>query len=413
MDKVGLIEECKKYVEALFKATDKEMLSYHNWKHTMNVFNAVNLIAGNTEGVTEQNLEYLQLAAIFHDVGYLESAEEHEIRSAAIAEKHLQSLGYEASSLAEVKRLILATKLGNRPKDILEEIMVDADLSHLGREDYIDTTYRFLLKEMSEQMNKKMTEKDWAKSCVSFIKAHRFLTEFARKAYRKTKLENLERVKELSEEVSEKENSETKKSNKGKKGKQKKEEQLKGVETMFRVSLRNHVNLSKIADNKANTLISVNAIIISIVLSALFPKLDSNPFLFYPSVTILIGSFATIILSILSTIPNVTRGLIGRDEVEEKKGNLLFFGNFHKMTLEDYEWSVNKLMISKDYIYGSLTRDLFFLGKVLNKKYMLLRWAYFIFMFGLFLSIIVFVINVMPYIDSTSDIGLEEIGGIL
>jgi len=187
---------------------------------------------------------------------------------------------------------------------------------------------------------------------------------------------------------------------------------LKGVETMFKIALRNHVDLSAIADKKANTMISVNAIIISIVLSALFPKLDSNPFLFAPSVTILIGCFVTVILSILSTIPNVTRGLIDKEEVEEKKGNLLFFGNFHKMELKDYEWSMHQLMESKDYIYDSMTRDLYFLGRVLNKKYILLRWAYYTFMLALLASIVVFVINVSPYIGTTTDIDFEQMNGV-
>lgn len=183
--------------------------------------------------------------------------------------------------------------------------------------------------------------------------------------------------------------------------KKKQKDPLKGVETMFRIALKNHVSLSAIADNKANTLISVNAIIISIVLSALFPKLDSNPFMFYPSIAILATAFATIIISILSTIPNVTRGVVTKEEVESEKGNLLFFGNFHKMTLSEYEWSINTLIESKDYIYNSLTRDLFFLGKVLNKKYTLLRYAFFVFGAGLLVSIFVFVLKVIPYIGTT------------
>ena len=192
--------------------------------------------------------------------------------------------------------------------------------------------------------------------------------------------------------------------------KKKSKNPLKGVETLFKVSLRNHVDLSAIADRKANTLISVNALIISIVLSALFPKLDSNPFMFWPSLTILASSIITIIVSILSTIPNVTHGTISRSEVEQKKGNLLFFGNFYKMKLQDYEWSINELMEDKDYLYNSLTRDLFFLGKVLNKKYRFLRFAYFSFMLGLIISIFVFVYNVVPVIGTTQEIEYDSLG---
>ena len=394
-----IVEESRKYAESLFNKVDKKKLSYHNWKHTRNVFNAASLIAEHTDNVNEEERELLQIAALFHDVGYLITPENHEARSAKIAEEFLQKHELDQKSIDTVKQLILATKLGHTPANILEKVIMDADLSHLGRADYIETTYLFLSKEMSDQMNQSLTAKDWALKCVDFLSNHKFQTPYAEELYGKAKQENLKKVKkivggELEAPVLENE--------KKKKGKNKKPEQIKGVETMFRTSLRNHVNLSRIADNKANTLISVNAIIISIVLSTLFPKLDSNPFLFYPSVCILIASFITIFLSILSTIPNVTRGLIGRDEVMEEKGNLLFFGNFHKMKVDDYEWSMNKLMNSKDYIYGSLTRDLFFLGKVLHKKYRLLRWAYYIFLVGLLTSIFVFVINVMPYIGTTT-----------
>ena len=79
-----------------------------------------------------------------------------------------------------------------------------------------------------------------------------------------------------------------------------------------------------------------------------------------------------------------------------KEGNLIFFGNFHKMPLEDYEWSIGELMKDRDYLYKSLTRDLYFLGKVLNRKYMLLRYSYYIFMIGLIASIIMFSLSVSP-----------------
>lgn len=118
----------------------------------------------------------------------------------------------------------------------------------------------------------------------------------------------------------------------------------KGIETVFRTSLRNHINLSSIADNKANTLISVNAIIISIVLSALFPKLDTNPSFIYPGVTFLFFSITTIIIAIMSVIPKTTHGIITRDQVQQKKGNLLFFGNFHAMPIEDFEWGMDEIM---------------------------------------------------------------------
>ncbi|MEM8848209.1 MAG: Pycsar system effector family protein, partial [Bacteroidota bacterium] len=150
--------------------------------------------------------------------------------------------------------------------------------------------------------------------------------------------------------------------------------------------------LSDIADTKANILLSVNAIIISLVLANLIPKLDnpSNTYLIYPTLIFIVFSVVSMVLSILATRPNVTSGKFTKQDVEEKKVNLLFFGNFHKMNLDEYEWALQELVKDKEYVYSSLTKDLYFLGLVLDKKYKILRLTYNIFMVGMIVSVIAF-----------------------
>lgn len=163
---------------------------------------------------------------------------------------------------------------------------------------------------------------------------------------------------------------------------------------MFRPTLSNHNNLSRFVDNKAPILLSVNAIIISILLSKIFPKLDNpaNAHLFLPTLILIMSSVASIIFAILSTRPSITKCNFTRNEVEEKKVNLLFFGNFDKMPYQDYNWAMNELMKDREYIYNSMTKDIFHLGLVLEKKYRLLRITYNIFMSGIIISVIVFLI---------------------
>jgi hypothetical protein len=174
--------------------------------------------------------------------------------------------------------------------------------------------------------------------------------------------------------------------------KQKAKTPERGIETMFRVSLRNHITLSNIADTKANTLLSVNAIIISLALSSLLPKLDnpSNQYLILPTIIFIIFTITSIVLSVLATRPNITEGKFSKKDVEDKKVNLLFFGNFHKMSLPDFEWAMGELMKDKEYLYNSMTKDLYFLGKVLNRKYRILRVTYLVFMVGIIVSVIAF-----------------------
>ncbi|MBT8310170.1 MAG: phosphohydrolase, partial [Flavobacteriaceae bacterium] len=168
----------------------------------------------------------------------------------------------------------------------------------------------------------------------------------------------------------------------------------RGVETIFRVALRNHITLSDIADTKANILLSVNAIIISVALSNLLPKLDnpSNQYLVYPTIVFLFFTVVSMVLSVLATRPNVTKGKFSKQDVADKKVNLLFFGNFHQMQLDEFQWAMKEMMKDRDYLYSSLTKDLYFLGLVLNRKYGLLRMTYSVFMVGIVISVIAFAI---------------------
>jgi hypothetical protein len=161
---------------------------------------------------------------------------------------------------------------------------------------------------------------------------------------------------------------------------------------MFRLTSKNHFTLSSIADSKASTLISISALIISIILSVLVGKLAEEPDLILPTVFILITLLGTIVFAVLSTRPKITSFRLTREDVQEKKGNLLFFGNFINMSVEDYEWSMQEIMNDRDYLYNNIIRDIYYLGVVLGKKYRFLRFAYNVFMYGLVISVITYII---------------------
>jgi hypothetical protein len=78
--------------------------------------------------------------------------------------------------------------------------------------------------------------------------------------------------------------------------------------------------------------------------------------------------------------------------VEKKRVNLLFFGNFHQVPLQEFTWAVREMMQDKDYLYNSMIKDLYFLGIVLNRKYKLLRKTYTLFTIGIILSVVAFMI---------------------
>lgn len=94
----------------------------------------------------------------------------------------------------------------------------------------------------------------------------------------------------------------------------------------------------------------------------------------------------------MSTRPNVTSGEFTKEQVKNRDVNLLFFGNFHKMPFDLFKWGINEMIKDKDYVYESLMLDLHLLGKVLHRKYLLLRLTYTVFMLGIIISVIAFVI---------------------
>ena len=92
------------------------------------------------------------------------------------------------------------------------------------------------------------------------------------------------------------------------------------------------------------------------------------------------------------TRPKITSLKLTKDDISKKKGNLLFFGNFINLPVEDYEWGMKELMEDRVYLYNNLIRDIYYLGKVLDKKYKYLRYAYNIFMYGLIVSVVTYII---------------------
>ena len=169
----------------------------------------------------------------------------------------------------------------------------------------------------------------------------------------------------------------------------------RGVETMYRTTYRTHTNLSSMADSKANLMLSVNAIVISILVSNLLPKLQDGPTmkLVIPTMLLTATCLGSMVFATLATRPKVTEGKVTREAIRARKANLLFFGNFYNMSLDEFQWGVNEMLKDPEFLYSSMSRDLYFLGIVLAKKYQYLSICYNIFMYGLIFSVAAFAIS--------------------
>ena len=386
-----LISDAESYVLHFLNEKLDNKYVYHNISHTQRVVEKATEICEN-ETISDDDKENVIIAAWFHDVGFVNGAENHEEEGVTIATNWLKEKKVSDSKIETVAKIIRATKMDAEPKNLLEEIISDADCAHLASKRFFDYV-SLLRKEWEFTGKKKVTEGEWIKENIEFFtQEQKFYTDYALKNWTSAKAKNLAKLiknqKGLKKDL--------KKFNQKEKAIDLKRHRVetpeRGVETMFRVALRNHIDLSNIADTKANILLSVNAIIVSLALSNLLPKLDnpSNAHLFIPTIIFVVFTLISIVLSILATRPNVTEGKFTKEDVANKKVNLIFFGNFHQMKLEDFEWGISEMMQDRDYLYGSLTKDLYFLGLVLNKKYKILRLTYSVFMFGLIISVLAF-----------------------
>ncbi|MGB3606511.1 MAG: Pycsar system effector family protein [Psychroserpens sp.] len=363
---------------------------YHNLGHTKRVVDSAKELIELSD-LNEHDQACLLTAAWFHDTGFTKTIEGHEEESVKIASKFLETQEIDQNDIDIINGIIMATKVGKAPDTELERLIKDADCGHVASKNYKEYS-SLLRKEWELTLNKVMSKRAWLQNNIAFISNHTFYSEVASNHWQEQKGKNLASLLKSKKKAKSKIKKEEMKAKY--KVQYKNESPERGVQTFFRTALRNHIKLSDIADTKANILLSVNAIIISVVLANLISKLDTNPYLTYPVVIFTLFSVISMVMSIIATRPNVTSGEFTKEDVRNQNVNLSFFGNFHKMKLEEFEWAIRELVNDKDYIYKALTKDLYFLGKVLERKYRILRITYTVFMIGIIVSLIAFGIAV-------------------
>jgi predicted metal-dependent HD superfamily phosphohydrolase len=397
MNYYQLQQEIEAYVVGYFNNHANVDLVYHNLAHTRRVVQAAVQISNHYQ-LKDDDFFIVYTGAWFHDTGYFVESSSHEEKGANHAVTFLESRQVSSDLITAVKNAILSTKLPQSPTNLNERILCDADLFHLGSEDFAERS-KLLHKEVEKLYGKEISKKSWRHKDVEFLENHEYHTDYCRLLLNDTKENNLENIKrKLSENALSKLEKEDQTDNKlkTKEDKQAKQEKdvlpSKGVETMFRITSANNQRLSDMADNKAQLLITVNSIILSLIVSLLLRRLEDNTYLIVPTFILLLVSLSCIVFSILATRPSIPAGVFTKEDVDKKRVNLVFFGNFYKMPLDEYHEGMQKVMGDKDFLYGTLIKDVYSQGVVLGRKYKLIRIAYNIFMFGLIASVVAYVL---------------------
>jgi len=391
----NVLSKVKKYIGNTFREKGSSESHYHNFRHTAEVAKAAEEIA-DAVGINADDKEVLLIASWFHDIGHIESCEGHEDIGIEMAQKFLTEIKYPESKIKRVVSLINATRLPRNPKNLLDEIICDADLHHLGTNNF-DKNADLYKSEIEALKGGKISDLEWLTNNVKFLEEHKFYTDYAKQKFDTQKNINYIKTKKKLKKVNKslKENKDVDSSElltDKRKAKDKDKGAGRSIETMFRNTIRTHVEFSSMADTKANIMISVNTLILTIIVSIMVRKLDTNPHLIIPTAMLTLSSMVTLVYAILVTRPKITRGIFTEADIKEKKVNLLFFGNFHKMGLKEFTWGMKEMIKDKEFLYDNMIMDFYFLGQVLGQKYQRLRICYTFFMYGLIISVLAYAI---------------------
>lgn len=402
MDYHNIYKKAESFVKDFFEQYANKSLLFHNLEHTRNVVDRSKEIIA-TFDLSENDQFIVYIAAWFHDTGHLlVDPSKHEIKSLELMKTFLMKYTVDEEIVRQISDCILATRMPRNPQNLLQKILCDADTYHLGTKDFKATNKQ--LRKEYELRNIPEPMGGWRKGSLDFMLSHEYYTDYCKNLLNPGKMENIERLRKKLDIPEENVQSSTNvsttlfgddDSSDKKDGKQKGGLMTRGIQTMLRLTSDNHLELSGMADGKANILISVNAIIISVILTVLLRRLEIDTHLTIPTIIFLAFSLITIVIAILATRPQITQGVFSREDILNKKTNLLFFGNFHKASLEEYEWGMSQMMKDQDYLYGSLIKDIHHLGVVLGRKYKLIRIAYSVFMIGIIISVIAFTLAVL------------------
>lgn len=300
-----------------------------------------------------------------------------------------------SETVNRVKTIIIESFPFNETKLLESKIISDANIM-----DFAGNQGRDRLKKMYEQMilkDFKLSKSNWYDTLFGILDNYKTTTHFGQthvqpsidKLYKSLRKErkdhknhtNLILQKELK--ISDQEIKKLKKDIGKIKGRDD-----RGIQTLFRNTSRNHYTLNKMVDGKARIMITINSIILSLILGGIIGKSSNEVVLNIPSIIFAVTNLISIAFAIISITPNKTQGNFTEEDIRSKKGNLLYFGNFHNMHYRDFEWAFLQLLQDKDYLYTSMIKDFYYQGQILQVKNKLIRISLYTFLLGLVVAIV-------------------------
>jgi hypothetical protein len=343
--------------------------------------------------LSEKEMETVRLAAWLYDneSSYLDISQKASIIDDFLTSQHVSS-----QVIRQAYGCIQASRLPCKPTNLMEETLCDACSCYIADKAYFEQA-----KSLKKEKKKQMSKQEWLEDQINLFTNHRFFTPYAIEKFTAGKEKNLlllrEKLGKLTDSDKISEEPVKKKAKSNPESVHSREVKIgRGIETMFRTTMASHLQLSVMADNKANIMISINAIIISFLISSFANKFNESPDLILPTILLTCVCLFTIIFSLLSTRPTI-RMKRNKDTIATaRQTDLLFFGDFTNLSAQGYREGIRELMADNDVLYNSMTDNIYRQGKVLSRKYRLLKIAYTIFMIG-FIGVVIAYICALCY----------------
>lgn len=187
-------DEAEKFIHNKLKTEIPHSLFYHSYGHTMDVFNAANELAA-LESVSGDDLLLLKIAVLFHDSGFTVQSSNHEQIGCDIARESLPQFNFTEEEIETICGMIMATKIPQTPHNKLEEIICDADLDYLGRDDF-ESIASALYKEL-EIYHILSDVNDWNRLQLKFLESHHYFTKSAINLRHDKKQKHLQKIKDI------------------------------------------------------------------------------------------------------------------------------------------------------------------------------------------------------------------------
>lgn len=389
-----LVEQARQYAWEMFEQHRIPRLVFHSFHFTQDLVDKLTRLSIQAKA-SDAERELAGVAAWLLPVGYLISYQDPIEASEQQARLFLEKQDVKNYPHGPVVDLIGRVMRRQAPRNLPEQLVADAyNIVH-----YIDDyeiRHGLLRLEQELMLQRRHDRLEWTQLELRELLSVKLYTPYARVQYegklaehilgRKQRIEKLSRRESLEIIAQEGVIAPFQNLERG--------DTARAIQTFFRANYRNHINLSAIADNKANIMISVNSILISVLITFLSYRNigENNPAILLPVVIFIVSGAASLIFAVLSARPKVTSLNHPGQPPQELRKNIVFFGNFVHLDLDQYETAMDAIFRSDELMYGNLTRDLYHLGKVLDQKYRYLSVSYTIFMIGFVATVFTFLV---------------------